>query len=82
MIGLSLDTDIASVRAFAVKNQLDWTQGWLGQRSESDVPDRFGIESVPSAVLIDPEGRVLISGLHGGAIKSTVDSVLSDAPRE
>jgi thiol-disulfide isomerase/thioredoxin len=82
MISLSLDPDIAPVRAFAVKNQLDWTQGWLGARSESDVPDRFGFESIPFVILIGPEGRVLASGLHGGAIKSTVDAVLAGPPRE
>jgi peroxiredoxin len=82
MISLSLDTDIASARAFSVKNQLDWTQGWLGKRSESDVPDLFGVESVPFVMLIDPQGRMLVSGLRGGTIKSTVDAVLSGPPRE
>jgi len=82
MIGLSMDADIASVRAFSAKNRLDWTQGWLGQRSESDVPDHFGIEKIPFVMLIGPDGRVLASGLSGGAIKSTVDAVLSGPPRE
>jgi hypothetical protein len=77
MIGLSLDTNIASLRAYSARNQLDWTQGWLGTRSESGVPDQFGVENIPFVVLLDPEGRVLASGLRGGSIKSTVDAALS-----
>jgi len=79
MIGLSLDPDIASARAFAITNQLDWTQGWLGRRSETDVPDRFGFENIPFIILLDPDGRVLASELGGGTIKSTVDAALSAA---
>jgi peroxiredoxin len=82
MIGLSLDADIASARAFSMTNQLAWTQGWLGKQSDTDVPVRYGIENIPSAVLIDPDGRVLAADLHGGAIKSTVDAVLSNTPRD
>jgi thiol-disulfide isomerase/thioredoxin len=81
MIGLSLDPDMASVRDFSVKNQMNWTQGWLGLRSESDVPDRFGVENIPLVLLIDPAGRVLASGLRGGTIKSTVDAALSASPQ-
>jgi peroxiredoxin len=77
MIGLNLDPDIASVRAFSTKNQLGWIQGCLGKWSESEVPDRFGVENIPLVMLIDPDGRVLVNGLHGGAIKSTVDAALS-----
>jgi thiol-disulfide isomerase/thioredoxin len=82
MIALNLDPDIASARTFSIENQLAWTQGWLGRRSETDLLDRYGIETIPSVVLIDPNGRVIASALHGGAIKSTVDAVLSEPPRE
>jgi peroxiredoxin len=82
MIGLSLDADIASARAFASKYQMGWTQGFLGSWSKSGVPDRFGVESLPLVMLIDPSGRILANGLRGGTIKSTVDVALSDPPRE
>jgi peroxiredoxin len=82
MISLSLDSDPASARAFSITNHLDWIQGWLGSRTEGDLPERFGVENIPFVVLIDPNGRVLASGFHGGAIKSTVDAFLSSTPRD
>ncbi len=77
MIGLSLDTNIVSARDFSIQNHTDWTQGFLGRWSESDVPDRFGVESLPFVILIDPGGRVFAPGLRGGGIKSAVDAALS-----
>lgn len=80
MLGLSLDPDAAAARSFSLKNQFEWTQGFLGGRAENDLPDRFGVEKIPFVMLINPDGRVLVSSLPGGAIKSTVDSVLGGPP--
>jgi hypothetical protein len=77
MIGLSLDTDLASARAFSTENQTGWTQGFLGKWSESEVPNRYGIDSIPSVMLIDPSGRVLMTGLQGRTIKSAVHVALT-----
>src|SRR5687768_8195634 len=43
MIGLSLDRDPAAPRAYAKKNNLGWTQGFLGEWSKTDIPSRFGV---------------------------------------
>jgi thiol-disulfide isomerase/thioredoxin len=77
MIGLDLDANIESARDFSVTNQFDWIQGWLGNGSDRDLPDRYGIEKLPFATLVGPDGRVLASGLPVGTIKSTVDMVLA-----
>ncbi len=78
VIGLNLDSDIASTLAFATKNQMGWMQGCLGQRSASEVPDRFGVQDLPLIMLIDPNGRVLVNGLRGRTIKSTLDAALAN----
>ena len=77
MIGLDLDANIDSARDFSVTNQFEWTQGWLGKSSDRDLPERYGIEKLPFATLVGPDGRVLASGLPIGTIKSTVDMVLA-----
>jgi peroxiredoxin len=77
MIGLNLDTNADAPRDFARTNHLGWTQGLLGQGSQSDVASRYGIERLPSIMLISPEGRVRVTGLRGGTIKSTVDVALN-----
>jgi hypothetical protein len=77
MIGLSLDADIASARAFSLDNHADWTQGFLGPWSETGLPDQYGVKSLPFILLIDPSGRVFAPGLRGEMIKSAVETALS-----
>jgi thiol-disulfide isomerase/thioredoxin len=77
MISLSLDTNLAAARSFAAENQTGWTQGFLGQWSDSEVPDRYGIESIPFLMLIDPNGRVLMTAIDGRNIKSAVQVALT-----
>lgn len=82
MIGLSMEPDIAPARAFSVKNQFDWIQGWIDPKAEDDLVERFNVEKFPFVTLVDPSGRILVSTMPAGSIKSTVDSVLSGPPRE
>jgi len=77
MIGLSLDADIASARAFSLENHADWTQGFLGPWSETGLPDQYGVKSLPFILLIDPGGRVFAPGLRGKMIQSAVETALS-----
>jgi thiol-disulfide isomerase/thioredoxin len=77
LIGLSLDTNAAAPRDYARTNHLGWTQGFLGNGPQSEVPNRYGVERLPSILLVGPEGRVLVAGLRGGTIKSTVDVALN-----
>ncbi|HEV7925526.1 MAG TPA: redoxin domain-containing protein [Verrucomicrobiae bacterium] len=77
MVSLSLDTDLAAVRNFSTEHQIGWTQGFLGGQSESKVADQYGIESIPFVLLLDPAGRVLITDMHEGAIKSGVHVALT-----
>jgi thiol-disulfide isomerase/thioredoxin len=77
LLGLSLDTNIASALASSNEHRADWTQGFLGPWTGTDVPDQFGVENLPFVILIGPDGRVIAAGLHGGWIKSTVDAALS-----
>ena len=52
MVSLSLDPEVAAPRKFAAKNDLGWTQGFLGDWSKSDVPERFGVDGIPAIFLI------------------------------
>lgn len=76
LIGLSLDPDTAAPRNYAKKNNLPWIHGFLGEWSKTDVPKRFGVESIPSIFLIGPDGKVIASGLRGANIKSSIEAAL------
>jgi thiol-disulfide isomerase/thioredoxin len=77
MIGLNVDTNAASARAFLKENPTGWPQGYLGQSSDSAVPDRYGIETIPFVLLVDPNGKVAMLDLRGGIIKSAVQVALT-----
>jgi len=76
MVSLSLDPEASAPRKFAAKNELGWTQGFLGDWSKSDVPERFGVEGIPAIFLIGPDGKIVARDLRGEAIKSAVANAL------
>ena len=77
MVGLNLDAEAAAPRDYARKNQMGWIQGFLGEWSRTEIPNYFGVEGIPSILLIGPDGKVLAKDLRGPSIKSAVLSALS-----
>jgi hypothetical protein len=80
MLGLSLDPKSKTPGDYARKNQLGWTQGFLCDWSQTDLPARYGVEGIPSIFLIGPDGRVLAKDLRGDNIKAAVQQALAKAP--
>lgn len=76
MVSLSLDPEVSAPRKFAAKNNIGWTQGFLGDWSKSDVPERFGVDGIPAIFLIGPDGKIIARDLRGEAIKTTIASAL------
>ena len=76
MVSLSLDPEASAPRKFAAKNDIGWTQGFLGDWSKSDVPERFGVEGIPAIFLIGPDGKIIARDLRGAAIKTAVANAL------
>ncbi len=77
MLSLSLDPDSSAPRKFSAKNDIGWTQGFLGDWSRTDLPDRFGVEGIPAIFLLGPDGKIIAWDLRGKAIKATMDRVLT-----
>jgi thiol-disulfide isomerase/thioredoxin len=59
VVSLNLDTDKNVGRQFVREHKLDWTHGFLGDWSATDVPARLGISSVPVDFIVDPLGRLV-----------------------
>jgi thiol-disulfide isomerase/thioredoxin len=82
MVGLSLDPEASAPREYVKKNDLGWTQGFLGEWSKTDLPSRYGIEGIPAIFLIGPDGKLVASGLRGSDVKSTVQAALKAGEKE
>ena len=76
MLSLSLDADKAAPRKFAAAQGLAWTQGFLGEWVEGGVASTFHVESIPAVFLIDPEGKLVSTGLHGSTLAPAVSEAL------
>ena len=72
MISLSLDDGPDAPRQFAVNQQTPWAQGFLGPMEKTELPNRFGVNGIPSIFLIGPDGTILARDLRGEAIKQAV----------
>ncbi|MGD2174868.1 MAG: carboxypeptidase regulatory-like domain-containing protein, partial [Candidatus Brocadiaceae bacterium] len=76
MVGLSLDKGKDKPRAYAEEKGMEWVQGFLGDWSATNVPDRFGVRGIPAIFLIDPEGQIVARDLRGQRIKRAVETAL------
>ena len=79
VIGVSADADPTRVAEYAAKNDLPWTQGFLGEHWEhGDARADYGLASLPYIVLIGPDGKVIASDLCCDAIKAAVANALKN----
>ena len=42
-----------------------WHQGFLGDWQEAKLPGAFGVQGIPSMMLIGPDGKVIAMDLRG-----------------
>jgi beta-lactamase regulating signal transducer with metallopeptidase domain/thiol-disulfide isomerase/thioredoxin/uncharacterized GH25 family protein len=59
VVGANLDAEPERARNFLKRKPLPWQHALLGDSSNTDVPRRYAISTVPAYVLIDPNGRIL-----------------------
>jgi peroxiredoxin len=76
MISLSLDADPSAPKEFALKNEIQWAQGFLGQWSKSAVTPLYGVDGIPSIFLIGPDGKIIARDLREEAISEAVGKAL------
>jgi thiol-disulfide isomerase/thioredoxin len=76
MIGLSLDDAAFAPVEYARKNEIKWTQGFLGQWSQSTVTPLYGVDGIPSIFLLGPDGKIIARDLRGEEIRAAVARAL------
>lgn len=75
--GVSLDQDRAKWQQAIQADGLRWTQvsdlrGW-----QSVAGQAYGVQAVPTTVLIDPQGRIVAKNLRGAALERKVAALLN-----
>lgn len=76
ILGVSLDSDKENWVEAIQEDQLSWNQvselkGW-----QSVIARNYGVTSIPTNFLIDPNGNIIAIGLRGEALKGKLSEVL------
>jgi peroxiredoxin len=77
MLGLNFDNETNTPQATIAQTGLKWTQCYAGPWNQTRLAASFGIQGLPDAILIDPEGKGAARNLRGSSIRSTVRNVLA-----
>jgi peroxiredoxin len=84
IIGISLDADEESLRAYLQQQKLPWRQVWdnqgmPGTQNPFGGPNtrKFDLSGIPATFLIDRDGKIARSGLSGQGLRQAVSRVLS-----
>jgi thiol-disulfide isomerase/thioredoxin len=80
VVGVSLDTDTDALHAFLAKEQIHWPvlmgdektgAGW-----ETPLAIYYGIQSVPTAILVDQQGKVISLNARGENLTRRLEELL------
>lgn len=77
IIGISLDQDKDKLNDFTKKKDMTWPQYFDGQGWGNKLAVKYGIESIPSNFLLDPEGKIIDKDLRGEALENAVSKALA-----
>jgi peroxiredoxin len=77
VVGISLDNKAANWKKAIRDDKMPWTQlsdlkGW-----KNDVSASFGIQSIPSNLLIDPSGKIVARDIRGAMLENTLKRLLN-----
>jgi thiol-disulfide isomerase/thioredoxin len=78
IIGVSLDSDRDKLDAFLKQQDgMTWPQFFDGQGWGNKLAVKYGVESIPFAVLIGPDGKIIGKDLRGEELENAVAAALA-----
>ena len=78
VIGVSLDTDESELRQYLEVCNIPWRQIFSGEGWQSPLAKQYGIHGVPSAWLIDREGKLISYQARGTTLWQLVAEAAKD----
>lgn len=78
IVGISLDQEKEAMEGALKKHGMSWAQYFDGAGWENKISKSFGIQSIPTAWLIDKKGMLRETGLRGEALGAGVEKLLAE----
>ena len=77
IIGVSLDSEREKLNAFLKKTDgMTWPQYFDGEGWSNKLAQKYGVESIPFAVLVGPDGKIIGKDLRGDDLETAVAAAL------
>ena len=80
VVGLNIDKDSSTARGLAKERGWDWSQNYLGNKS--DMARQLAISSVPTYYLIGPDGKLVTSANQWSDIKKKLAESAKEPAKE
>jgi thiol-disulfide isomerase/thioredoxin len=78
IIGVSLDSDRNTLNTFLKQTDgMTWQQYFDGQGWSNKLAVKYGVESIPFAVLVGPDGKIIGKSLRGEELEDAVAHALA-----
>ena len=78
IIGVSLDSERDKLDAFLKQTDgMTWPQYYDGQGWQNKLAVKYGVEAIPFAVLVGPDGKVIGKELRGEELEAAVAGALA-----
>jgi len=78
IVGISLDQSRDRLIGYAKQAGISWPQYFDGKGWQNDISSRYGVNSIPSAWLVDKKGFVRATDARGGDLTDQVKALLAE----
>jgi thiol-disulfide isomerase/thioredoxin len=79
VVGISLDSDRQKLEEFVVKEELPWASIYEGGGWDTPMAVYYGINSIPRAILVDKQGKVVSMEARGPVLDKLLVELLGPA---
>ncbi len=78
IVGISLDRDKETLMNFIDEREMEWSQIYIENGWEGELPRLFNVSGIPRMYLLDPEGNIVGRDLRGEEMISKVESLIAE----
>ena len=76
VVSLSIDTDAEAWKKAVAELGMTWTQLCNSDGGSREVGQAYGVEFIPTVLIIDKDGKIVSRGLEGEELAAKVDELM------